>query len=95
MRVSTSISSLLLTVTVVLAVSKPAQNFLNTAVARTVELGGATTSITTQYNVKAQTDAPGSYHLALANEGEEEPAWWEIQVGGKFLDGLESSVKSG
>jgi hypothetical protein len=67
------------------ALAAPPQNFINTAIARTVELGGATTQVTTQYNVKAVTDSPGEYWLALAGEGDEEPAWWEVMVGGKAI----------
>ncbi|BEI84724.1 hypothetical protein CcaverHIS002_0501250 [Cutaneotrichosporon cavernicola] len=59
------------------------QEFVNTAVARTVELGGSTTLIMTQYNVKALNDDPGPYILALGASGESEPAWYEVLVGGK------------
>ena len=69
------------------AIAPPA-NFINTAIARTVELVGATTQITTQYNVKSVVDAPGDYYLALAGEGDEEPAWWEVNVGGREAEGV-------
>jgi oligosaccharyltransferase complex subunit alpha (ribophorin I) len=65
-----------------LALSPPS-NYINTAVARTVELVGSTTQITTQYNIKSTTDQPGDYFLALAGTGDDEPAWWEVSVGGK------------
>ncbi|ORY30341.1 Ribophorin I [Naematelia encephala] len=67
----------------------PPPSFVNTAIARTVELGGATTQITTQYNVKANTDGPGEYWLALGGEKEDEPAWWEVQVGGKVVSDVQ------
>jgi hypothetical protein len=68
------------------ALTPPPSSFVNTAIARTVELGGATTHVTTQYNVKATEDGNGEYRLALAGKGDEEPAWWEVMVGGKAVD---------
>jgi oligosaccharyltransferase complex subunit alpha (ribophorin I) len=67
----------------------PAQNFVNTAIARTVELGGSITQITTQYNVKSLEDGPGEYHLALAGEDDAIPAWWEVLVGGEAVKTLD------
>ena len=69
-----------------LALSPPA-NYINTAVARTIELVGSTTQITTQYNIKSTSDPPGEYHLALAGVGEDEPAWYEVTVGGQEVIG--------
>jgi oligosaccharyltransferase complex subunit alpha (ribophorin I) len=67
-----------------LSLAAPSHNFLNTAIARTIELGGATTSSQTQYSVKALSDAPGLYHLALStSRGKEVADWWEVSVGGK------------
>jgi len=88
MRSKAIISATLLPI--VLAATSPAQNFVNTAVARTVELGGLISQITTQYNVKALVDGPGEYHLALAGEGDVEPAWWEVLVGGAPVEALET-----
>ncbi|KAK4684417.1 oligosaccharyltransferase complex subunit alpha (ribophorin I), partial [Tremellales sp. Uapishka_1] len=65
----------------------PPQSYVNTAIARTVDLGGATTHLTTQYNIKATANSPGEYWLALAGEDDEEPAWWEVTVGGKVVEG--------
>lgn len=95
MRLSHPLSFLLASLTLALAAPAPLQNFVNTAIARTIELGGATTSTTTQYNVKAKDDSPGLYHLALANVGEGAPAWWEVQVGGKVVEGLIPLLVSG
>jgi oligosaccharyltransferase complex subunit alpha (ribophorin I) len=92
MRSTAVISASLLPI--VLAASVPAQNFVNTAVARTVELGGLVSQITTQYNVKALVDGPGEYHLALGGEGDSEPAWWEVLVGGTTVQEL-SQVSDG
>ena len=69
-----------------LALSPPPQNYVNTAIARTVELGGAATQVTTQYNIKSTSDAPGDYWLALAGDGDMRPAWWEVLVGGKAVE---------
>jgi oligosaccharyltransferase complex subunit alpha (ribophorin I) len=69
------------------AALSPSSNYINTAVARTIELVGATTQVTTQYNVKSITDNPGEYYLALAGTGDDEPAWWEVSVGGKEVQG--------
>lgn len=64
------------------------QSFLNTAVARTVELGGSTATVTTKYNVKALVNDPESYVLALAGKDQDAPAWYEIQVGSKPVEGV-------
>lgn len=64
------------------------QSFVNTAVARIVELGGSTATVTTQYNVKALVDDPESYVLALGGKGADAPAWYEIQIGGKPVEGV-------
>jgi oligosaccharyltransferase complex subunit alpha (ribophorin I) len=75
----------------------PPSNYVNTAIARTVELVGATTQFTTQYNAKSTTDSPGDYYLALGGTGDDEPAWWEVSVGGqevevKHVDGYVNQV---
>lgn len=85
-----SISSLpYLLASVALVAAEPAQNFVNTAIARTVELGGSITQITTQYNVKSLEDGPGEYYLALAGEDDAIPAWWEVLVGGEPVKSLD------
>jgi oligosaccharyltransferase complex subunit alpha (ribophorin I) len=68
-----------------LVLAAPSQNYVNTAVARTIELGGATTSSQTQYSVKSLVDSPGDYWLALSSAGGDltAAAWWEVSVGGK------------
>ncbi|WVQ75945.1 hypothetical protein IAR50_005580 [Cryptococcus sp. DSM 104548] len=70
------------------ALAPPPQVFKNTAVARTLELAGATAHVTTQYNIKALVDGPGEYHLALAGDGDLIPAWWEVAIGGKNVEGV-------
>lgn len=92
-----SIVYLALAATVPVALALPSGEFVNTAIARTVELGGATTSVTTQYNVKSLVDSPGEYWLALAGKNDEVPAWWEVSVGGQVVDGLKlvQSAKAG
>lgn len=73
------------------ALAAPRPSFQNTAISRTVELGGGTTGVTTQLNVKALSDAPGEYYLALAGSARagEEARWFEVQVGGKVVTGEE------
>ena len=69
--------------------------YINTAISRTVELGGATSTVTTQLNVKSLSDSAGEYHLALAqSEGEEGP-YWEVTVQGKKVEGLQVEVVDG
>lgn len=58
-------------------------SYVNTAVARTIELGGSTHSVTTQYNVKALADDAGAYVLALGPAGSQPPAWYEVLVAGQ------------
>ncbi|OCF32578.1 oligosaccharyltransferase complex subunit alpha (ribophorin I) [Kwoniella heveanensis BCC8398] len=87
------------------ALSAPPQEYVNTAIARTIELGGLTTQVTTQYNIKALSDVSvnaadsgagrkgngaraGEYWLALAEEDGLEPAYWEVSIGGKKVEGV-------
>ncbi|KAL7420065.1 dolichyl-diphosphooligosaccharide--protein glycosyltransferase subunit 1 [Cryptotrichosporon argae] len=70
------------------ALAAPPANYVNTAVARTIELGTASTLVTTQYNVKALRDDGGHYLLALGGQGEIEPAWWDAVVGGESVGGV-------
>ena len=77
----------LLLLPLALAFSAPL-NFQQTTITRTIELGGATTQVTTQYNIKASIDDPGEYQLALSGGMDDEPAWWDISVGGKSVEGL-------
>ncbi|ORX38806.1 Ribophorin I [Kockovaella imperatae] len=68
------------------AAAAPPADYVNTAISRTVELGGAIARVSTQFSVKALVDSPGAYHLALAGEGDAVPAFWEVTAGGKVLD---------
>ncbi|WWC86854.1 uncharacterized protein L201_001733 [Kwoniella dendrophila CBS 6074] len=70
---------------VALAINVP-QTYINTAIARTIELGGLTTQISTQYNIKSIDNSPGEYFLALSGENDLPPAWYEISLGGKKLE---------
>lgn len=72
------------------ALAAPAQNFLNTAIARTIELGGTTSSVQTQYSVKALSDRPGLYWLAIGQG----VGWWEVSMAGKVLE-VEEAVEEG
>jgi oligosaccharyltransferase complex subunit alpha (ribophorin I) len=64
------------------------QTFVNTAVARIVELGGSTVAVKTQFNVKALIDDPEVYVLALGGENNEVPAWLEVQVDSKPVENV-------
>lgn len=88
-----AISSVLLSA--LSSAASPPPTYENTAITRTVTLGGSISTITTLYNVKALTDSPGDYELALGGKGEDEPVWWEVLIGGKKLEGKEWSVQSG
>lgn len=79
----------------VLQPERAPQAFVNTAVARTIELGGSTEQVTTQYNVKATENAPGDYILALGAANAAPPAWFEVLVGGKAVPGVSSAVLQG
>ncbi|WVO16618.1 hypothetical protein L204_104297 [Cryptococcus depauperatus] len=71
-----------------LSLSPPPQTYINTAIARTIELSGAAAHVTTQYNIKALVDDPGKYQLALAGREDDVPAWWEVAIGGKAVEGV-------
>ena len=87
------ISSLLLAG---LALAAPRSDaYINTAISRTVELGGVTSTVTTQLNVKSLSDAPGEYHLALAQSAGEEGPFWEVSVAGKKVEGLVLEIVDG
>ena len=90
------ISPLPLLASLVLAASTPCREaYINTAISRTVELGGATSTMTTQLNVKSLSDSPGEYYLALGQREGEEGAFWEVNVGGRKVPGLEVELVDG
>lgn len=71
------------------------QSFTNTAIARTIELGGSTHAVTTQYNVKALVDNPETYVLALGRAGDAPPAWYEVLVAGQPVQNVVEDTVEG
>lgn len=53
--------------------------FVNTAVVRTVDLGGATTQVTTTFTAKALVDGATEYLLALGKEDDARLGWLEVR----------------
>lgn len=51
--------------------------------------------MTTQLNVKSLSDSPGEYYLALGQREGEEGAFWEVNVGGRKVPGLEVELVDG
>ena len=91
-----SLTSLTSLASLVLAASAPSSDaYINTAISSTVELGGATSTTTTQLNVKSLSDSPGEYYLALGQREGEEGAFWEVNVGGRKVPGLEVELVDG
>ncbi|KAJ7591060.1 Ribophorin I [Mycena floridula] len=59
------------------------QSFENSAIVRTVELGGSLVHVTTTYAVKALSSNPKSYTIALSKNEVEKTSWLEVKVKGK------------
>jgi dolichyl-diphosphooligosaccharide---protein glycosyltransferase subunit 1 (ribophorin I) len=57
-------------------------SFENTAVVRTVELGGDLTHITARYSVRALNDGVGEYTFALGEEDHDLTSWMQAKVKG-------------
>lgn len=60
-----------------------ANTFENTAIVRTVELGGALVHVTTTYAVKALEDGSNVYTIALAETEHAHTSWLEAKVKGQ------------
>ncbi|KAI0698548.1 oligosaccharyl transferase alpha subunit [Cerioporus squamosus] len=60
-----------------------ANSFENTAIVRTVELGGALVHVTTTYAVKALEDGSNVYTIALAEREQEHTSWLEAKLKGE------------
>ncbi|CAL1700943.1 unnamed protein product [Somion occarium] len=58
-------------------------SFENTAIVRTVELGGALVHITTTYAVKALEDGSAVYTIALGDDEHEKTSWLEAKIKGQ------------
>ncbi|EMD40822.1 hypothetical protein CERSUDRAFT_111404 [Gelatoporia subvermispora B] len=58
-------------------------SFENTAIVRTIELGGSLVHVTTTYAVKALEDGSRLYTLALAEREHEKTSWLEAKIKGE------------
>ena len=59
------------------------QSFGNTAIVRTIELGGSVAHITTTYAIKSQEDGLTTYTVALGRDDKEKTSWLEAKVKGQ------------
>lgn len=59
------------------------QSFVNTAIVRTIELGGSVAHITTTYAIKSQEDGLTTYTVALGRDDKEKTSWLEAKVKGQ------------
>jgi len=75
--------SLLHLSTIVLGLALPSwASFENTAVVRSIDLGGSLVYTTTTYNVKALEDGSNVYVFALTEKEQETTSWMEARVKG-------------
>lgn len=58
-------------------------SFENTAVVRTIELGGSVIHVSTTYAIKALEDGQTTYHIALAKDEKEKTSWMEAKIKGQ------------
>lgn len=69
--------------TIVLGLALPSwASFENTAVVRSIDLGGALVYTTTTYNVKALEDGSNVYVFSLTEKEQETTSWMEARVKG-------------
>jgi oligosaccharyltransferase complex subunit alpha (ribophorin I) len=59
------------------------QSFENTAIVRTVELGGALVHVTTAYAVKALKSGSSVYTVAIGPEQKQRTSWVEAKIKGQ------------
>ncbi|EDR12406.1 oligosaccharyl transferase alpha subunit [Laccaria bicolor S238N-H82] len=59
------------------------QSFENTAIVRTVELGGSVVHVTTTYAIKSLTGASNVYTIAISHDEREHTSWLEAKVKGQ------------
>jgi oligosaccharyltransferase complex subunit alpha (ribophorin I) len=59
------------------------QSFENTAIVRTVELGGALVHVTTTYVVKALESGSSVYTVTLGQEQRQRTSWVEAKIKGQ------------
>ena len=75
--------SLLVSVFLLPLCSFAANSFENTAVVRTVELGGSLVSVTTTYAIRALEDGSSVYTIALGELEHARTSWLEAKLKGQ------------
>lgn len=58
-------------------------SFENTAIVRTIDLGGSVVHVTTTYAIKALEDGAKTYTVALGKEEKAKTSWLEVTVKGE------------
>lgn len=58
-------------------------SFENTAIVRTVELGGALVHVTTTYAIKSLEDGSSIYTLAIPQDEHQKTSWLEVKIKGQ------------
>lgn len=58
--------------------------FENTAIVRTIELGGSLVHVSTTFAVKALEPGQSVYHIALGKDEKEKTSWIEAKVKGQM-----------
>ena len=81
------------------AITASCQSFENTAIVRSVELGGSLVHVTTTYAAKALEPNVNTYTIALGNSEIEKTSWLDVKIKGQeetlekeFEDGIEETV---
>lgn len=75
--------SLLLSIFILPLYTSAANSFENTAIVRTVELGGALVHLTTTYAIKALEDGSNVYTIALGEREHGHTSWLEARLKGQ------------
>ena len=65
------------------SLTSAAHSFENTAIVRTVELGGSIVHVTTTYAIRALEDNASKYTIALGEQEAVKTSWLEAKVKGK------------
>jgi oligosaccharyltransferase complex subunit alpha (ribophorin I) len=64
-------------------VSAASHSFENTAIVRTVDLGGSLVSVTTTYAIRALDDGAQKYVVSLGEKEAESISWFEAKLKGQ------------
>ncbi|GLB33802.1 putative essential subunit of the N-oligosaccharyl transferase (OST) complex [Lyophyllum shimeji] len=65
------------------SLASTSQSFENTAIVRTIELGGSVVHVTTTYAIKATQAGAKVYTIALGSEEKQKTSWLEVKVKGQ------------